>query len=372
MRNKRKADHSQVRSPTKRNSDDDTVSGLTLPKRSRGRQSAEAVIKYEAELDAWCDIIKRMYDERAEDVDNFDVSSRGWCYLLEEHGLFKDEFDKAQNLINDCRKSGHLPLDVCCEDDRRAADNLEYLDDPDPKARAAEIVDEINQAEQDYFPQSFWEGQDTYVQMLVEKIDLKNLFTSVCEPFRIPIWNGGGWGDLNSRVAAIQRFKHWEREGKRIVLLYCGDLDPGGLRISDAIRKNLADMSHAVVNSRPLNWSPDNLIIDRFGIDKDFIRQHRMSWIENLRTSRGEYALDDRRHPDHKLGYVQDYLAEYGARKVEATAMVVPRIVPHARALCRKAILKYLRANAPDQYASSLELPRKRVKAEIKRLLRTA
>lgn len=162
----------------------------------------------------------------------------------------------------------------------------------------------------------------------------------------------------------MKRFRYWERQGKQCVLLYCGDLDPGGLRISDAIRKNLADMSGAA------GWLPDNLDIDRFGIDKDFVNRHRMSWIENLNTAKGEYPLDHPKHPDHFKDYVQTYLKKFGARKVEATALVEPRLVPHARALCRKAILKYVPATAPAQFKSSLELPRRKVRAEIRRLLK--
>ena len=48
---------------------------------------------------------------------DFDVGSRGWCYMLERHGLRKGDFDDAQRLINTCRKSGDLPLDICAEDE---------------------------------------------------------------------------------------------------------------------------------------------------------------------------------------------------------------------------------------------------------------
>jgi hypothetical protein len=341
-----------------------TKHDLALPKQPVGRPTQEAKAKYETALDRWCAAIMRMYEERAKDADNFDVSSRGWCYLLEEYGLHKADFDTAQKLINACRKNGRLPLDVCCEDERRAADNLEDLDDPDPEAEATTIVNYVNEAEAFYLPHSFWDAQDTYVEMLVEKVDLKGLFTSICAPFRIAISNGSGWRDLNSRAAMMRRFQHWEEEGKRCVLLYCGDLDPGGLHISNFIRSNIADMS------RTVGWSPDNLIIDRFGIDIDFIRKRRVTWIDNLYTSKGRYPLNDPRHEDHNKEYVQSYLRKYGARKVEATAMVQPRLVPHARALCRKAILKYLPASAPEEYESTLELPRKRMRAEIRRLLK--
>jgi len=349
-----------------RNSDDDP-NNLAMPKRRVGAQSPQAKQEYESALDRWCAAIIKMSEERDEQDDSFDVSSRGWCYLLEPHGLLKGDFDSAQRLINDCRKSGRLPLDICSDDERRSADNLESLDESDPKVRAEEIVAYIANAEEYYYPHSFWAAQDHYVEMMVEKIDLKNLFRTECEPFNIPIFNGGGWSDLNSRAAMMRRFRYWEREGKQCVLLYCGDLDPGGLRITDFIRSNLADMTRAV------RWSPDDLIIDRFGIDLDFIRRHRVPWIENLHTSKkGGLPLDDPRHPDHNKDYVQSYLQMHGARKVEATALVAPRLVPHARALCRKAITKYLPADAPDQYASSLELPRSKLRTEIKRLLKVA
>jgi hypothetical protein len=351
-----------------RKSNDDRISGsLAMPRRSaRGRPTAAAQAIYDADLSHWCAGIQAIADERAEDPDSFDVSSRGWCYLMEEHGLNKGDFDSAQNLINDCRKDGRLPLDICCEDERRSADNLEYIDTTTPKEEAESIVERMLTAEESYFPFSFWDAQDTYVQMMGEKVDLKNLFAPVCAPFRIPIFNGGGWTDLHSRAAAMRRFKHWEEKGKRIVLLDCGDLDPGGLRISEFILSNFADMARSV------GWSPNNLIIDRFGIDEAFVNRHRMTWIENLYTAKGEFPLDDPRHRDHSKDYVQSYIRKYGVRKVEATAMVVPRIVPHARALCRKAILKYLPASAPAEYESSLELPRRKVRAEIRRLLKAA
>jgi hypothetical protein len=163
----------------------------------------------------------------------------------------------------------------------------------------------------------------------------------------------------------MRRFKRWERKGKRCVLLPFTDLDPGGLRISDHILSNLQDLSGAI------GWSPDKLIIDRFGLDETFIDRHRVPWINNLHTSKkGGLPLDDPRHPDHDKHYVQSYLRKYGARKVEATALVVPRLIQPARTLCRKAILNYVPATAPAKYESSLELPRQKVRKEIQRLLR--
>jgi hypothetical protein len=331
------------------------MANLAMPKRPRGRPSAAVQAEYAAALAAWCDGIKEIASSS-----DFRVSSRGWCYLLEPHGLDKGDFDVAQALINDCRKSGLLPLDICCEDDGRAAEHLEDLDDSDPEQRAAEVVDYIERAHLYYVPYSFWDGQDTYVEMLVEKVDLKSLFSVVCERYRVPLTNASGWMDLHCRAAMMRRFRKWQSRGKRCVLLYCGDHDPGGLRISGNIRKNFEDMSRAV------GWSPDELIIDRFGLNRDFIDANGLTWIGNLSTSKGG-ALDDPEHNDHHKEYVQSYIEQFGARKVEANALVIRPV--EGRELCRRAILRYLPEDAPEKYEASLLSPREQMRQGIRFML---
>ena len=328
-----------------------------LPKLPPHRPSAATKAAYRDKVAAFCATILEVQSRL-----DFKVGSRGWAYILEGERLIdKDEIDAAQALINDCRKSGDLPLDICSEDDKRAADNLEDLD-ADPRQRADEIFDYIRTAENYYTPFSFWDDLDVYVQEAVEKSNLKSLFTKVCAEFCMPIANIGGWGDLNVRAGFMQRFKEKEAEGKTCTLLYCGDFDPGGLHISEFLRSNLEDMARAV------GWSPDNLIIERFGLDYDFIERHGLTWIDNLATAKGEYPLDDKRHPDHFKPYVQDYLRKYGVRKVESDALLkVPEI---GRELCRQAILKYVPANAPRNYRKKLKPTRADLRRELDRLLR--
>jgi hypothetical protein len=159
----------------------------------------------------------------------------------------------------------------------------------------------------------------------------------------------------------MRRFARWERRGKRCMLLHCGDHDPGGLHISDFLRSNMADLTAAV------GWSPDNLKIDRFGLNVDFIRRHRLTWIDNLETGTGG-RLDDPRHPDHRKPYVQSYLREFGARKVEANALVVR--AEAGRNLCRRAILRHVPADAPAIYEAGLQHVRRQAQREMNKLLR--
>lgn len=329
---------------------------IALPTRKPGRQTAEAQAKYERALAAFCAAIRQLASTL-----EFKVSSRGWCYILEVHGLLKGDFDSAQRLINDCRKSGRLPLDICAEDEARSFDHLEHLSDDDPEDYARNIIENLESEHLYYAPISAWEDQRHYVQMVVEKVDVKSLFSPVCAELCVPIANGGGWADLNLRAEMMRRFAHWEARGKRCVLLYCGDLDPGGLNISETLRSNLEDLADAV------GWSARNLIIDRFGLNADFVQRHGLTWIENLETSKGKYPLNDRRHPDHRKSYVQSYLAQYGARKVEANALVVR---PEAgRDLCRDAILKYVSLPKLRAYRRKLITAQNEVRHHLVRLL---
>jgi hypothetical protein len=329
---------------------------LALPRRGRGRLRPEAQRRYEADLAAFCDAIREIRSRL-----DFKVSSRGWCYILEEHGLGKGDFDAAERLIVDCRKSGALPLAICADDGARKAANLEAIGENTPEDEAAAIVETVHWRHELYTPVSFWDDQEHYVEMAVERVDLKSLFSGHCETYFVPLTNARGWNDLNSRAAMMQRFAEWEAKGKQCVLLYCGDFDPSGLNISEFLSSNMADI-------RAVGWSPDNLIIDRFGLNFDFIEAEGLTWIGGLSTGNPRTPnLEDPRHPDHAKPYVQDYLRRYGARKCEANALVVR---PEAgRELCRQAIMRYLPEDATEPYEASLAPLREEVRLEVVRLL---
>jgi hypothetical protein len=330
-----------------------------LPKLPPHRPSEAVKAAFQGEVKAFCTKlleVKSGYDK--------DIGSRGWAYLLEGDGLIdKNDLDAAQALINDCRKSGDLPLDFCAEDEKRAAVNVEEIDN-DPKRRGAELFNFIKRAEQYYYPFSFWDDLDTYLQVAVEKSDLKSLFEDVCAEFHVPIANIGGWADLNVRGGFMQRFKEKEAEGKRCILLDFTDFDPGGLHIADKLRSNLNDLAKAV------GWSPDRLEIDRFGLDYETIERLGLVWINNLASGSKtmKWPLDDPRHPDHNKPYVQDYLRRYGARKVEANALL--RNPAAGRLLMRQAILKYIPANAVRRYERKLIPVRAELRRELDRLLK--
>ena len=134
----------------------------------------------------------------------------------------------------------------------------------------------------------------------------------------------------------------------------------GGLHISASSRSNLAELEDAV------GWSPDNLKIERFGLNYDFIQRHRLTWIENLITSSGG-DLGSPRHRDHFKPYVQSYIRKFGKRKVEGEALV--RDPQAGRDLCRRAILQYVDEDEITPHRARLLEGRQEVRNAILELL---
>ena len=63
---------------------------IHIPKRKKGKQSTVAQAVYEIEMLAFFEAIKKIAATLP-----FKVSSRGWCYILEDHGLTKGSFKSA-------------------------------------------------------------------------------------------------------------------------------------------------------------------------------------------------------------------------------------------------------------------------------------
>lgn len=266
----------------------------------------------------------------------FSVSARGWCYQLELEGLItKAEFDKVENVINECRRKGVLPIDFTAEEEGRKFSGVEKPEDETPLEYLRGYVESALEC-QDWYTPDWWKGEKYYIQMLVEKIDLKTLFTPVCEDYHIPIATSKGWSSMLQRAEYARRFMEAEGNDLTCVLLYCGDHDPDGLRISEFLRKNLEDLTYIEWEDGTDGYDPCDLVIERFGLDYDFIKANNLTWIDNLITGSGR-NLASSSHKNHHMPYVQDYLAQFGARKCEANALVVRP--EGGRGLCRNKII---------------------------------
>ena len=315
-----------------------TTTTVTFPRRARGRQSAAAEDAYQADvaqLRRWM----HSYVLRL----GFAPSSRGWCYALESAGaITKGEFDLAIRTIASLRKSGDLDFSLVAADDSRALDGFDYVSrEESPEEFLINRMKRAIQESQNYRPVSYWEHQDYYPIVMVEKVDLVGLFRPVL-PQAVKIFNARGFADVNSRVKLIEELIWAEDNDLVPVLLYCGDHDPAGLMISETLEGQLAEIAETLGY-----YGIDELEIVRFGLNANQIEGANLTWIDNLITSSGK-DLASKRHPDHDKPYVRDYLAEFGARKVEANALVAaPEL---GRQLMQDEIWEWLNEDAVRQW----------------------
>lgn len=307
---------------------------ITIP-RARGHER-------EAELEEFASELKSI-----QRTTGFKVSSRGWCYQLEElAGLTKADFDLVENIINECRKKGYLAIDFVAEEEGRKFSGVEHPDTESIPSYLRGYLSAMFSCERWYTPE-WWDGEEHYIQMVVEKIDLKTLFEPVCRRYHIPIASSKGWASMNLRAEYARRFKEAEENGLKCVLLYCGDHDPDGLRISEFLRNNLADLSEIEWEDGTDGYDPEMLEIDRFGLNFDFIEEAGLSWINNLITG-SKKNLADPDHKNFKLPYIQDYLRDIGERKCEANAIVTRP--EKGKALAKAAIEHWLGKDALDRF----------------------
>ena len=279
----------------------------------------------------------------------FRVSSRGWAYILETRRLInKDDFDHITAIINRCRKLGFLPIDFVAEESARAFQGVEIPSD-------GNVIDEFAQwlraslRSDEHYNVDWWEGEKYYIQMVVEKIDLVTLFSPVCEKYHIPIANTKGWSSMLQRAEYAKRFKEAEDRGMKCVLLYYGDHDPDGLRISEFMKMNLYDLAGIRWNNGTSGYDPSKLKIQRFGLNASFIKKHKLVWIDNLITG-SKKNLADPKHKNYNMPYVQDYLSEFGEKKCEANSIVTMPV--EARKLVEGAIIKILGKDALERFAN--------------------
>jgi len=190
----------------------------------------------------------------------------------------------------------------------------------------------------------FWIGEKYYLMMCVEKGDILELFKPVCDEYHVPIVSSKGWSPILLRAHIAVLAQKAEARGLTPVLLLFYDHDPAGLKITARFRKNLRDCR------RGTGWSPDKLIIERFGLNEEDIDKYNLTWIENLRTGSGRESRG------------QEYIQKYGRRKCESNALFKnDETLKAAEEICRNAIEKYYGSDAKERFKRKEEKSRQKL-----------
>lgn len=266
------------------------------------------------------------------------------------------------------RKDGELDPDVIEPDASRTATSVGDFEastaEPEAYARAAvdDIGDQLRSWATIYRDTGYWDDLDTYVEMIVEKKDLVQIFRSTADRYNVRITNGKGDTDIHTRLAMLKRFRDHSYAGRRCVLLATGDHDPKGLHIVEGLHRTI--MSCAGIKG--LDWPDPDFEVVNIGLTEQQVFDLDLMRIPNLETGGGR-DLSDPSHPDHFKPYVQAYLRQFGVWKCEANALVGHPV--KARALLEDAINRFIPASHPDDVQAKNEPGQAEVRAEIARLM---
>lgn len=308
--------------------------------------------------------------ERMSQETGYKFGPRGWAYYAEGLGLItKGEFDRFEKLLTDMRKDGELDPDVIEPDASRMATTVydfeRETDTPEEHAQYAvnEIGERLRSWANIFHETGYWDDLEYYVEMIVEKKDLVQIFRSTADRYNVRITNGKGDTDIHTRLAMLRRFRDHTHAGRSCILLAIGDHDPKGLHIVEGLHRTI--MSCA--NLKGLDWDCPEFEVVNIGLTEAQIDALDLMKIGNLETGGGR-DLSDPRHPDHFKPYVQDYIARFGVWKCEANALVGnPR---QAKGLLESAINRFIPATHPADIEAKNEPAKEEVREEISRLMR--
>lgn len=283
----------------------------------------------------------------------FPPVARSWLYALESEGkITKGDFTWAGKWLADRRKEGLIPFELVGEDSTRALTGHDVFDEEETPREYInrQLRKSLEQAAM-YWPSSYWKHQTHFPIIWSEKLDVLKLFKPEL-PSAIRRFAGKGQADINSRVSVIRECIWAEENDLEPVILYVGDHDPSGIKISDGIADNLRQLASVMDWEYGLEAMEDEDRIVRFGLNADFINNAGLLWIDGLETGRddakGTNDLANPRHPDHGKEYVQSYLQEFGARKCESNALIANPTA--ARALIRQELWSWLSRAGHQQW----------------------
>lgn len=160
--------------------------------------------------------------------------------------------------------------------------------------------------------------------------------------------------------------------GQKPVLLPEGDHDPKGLFIHGYMLEQFLELQGlAFSDGTRLTWVPRELIIVRFGLNADFIREQGLSRILNLTTATGK-DLADPTHLDHRKPYVQNDLHRFCTHdaagrwqgwKCDANALVTR--TEAGRQLFRDALMPYVDLDGVRRYHEAMAGARAELRAAV-------
>lgn len=198
------------------------------PTRARTRRTKAEMEVLQAEIFAIIDEYKPM-------------SVRGLFYQGVSRGLWEKSETSYKNIA--CRvtavmrRQGAIPYSWL-------ADSTRWMRAP----RTWSSVDEALREAARSYRRALWTRSGHYVEVWLEKEALAGVIVPVTQQWDVPLMVTRGYPSLSFLSSAAEVIKENWRCGDEVHVLYLGDHDPSGDNIAHRVRKDLIEMSGAVID----------------------------------------------------------------------------------------------------------------------------
>lgn len=170
-------------------------------------------------------------------ADNHIMTLRQLYYQLVSRDIIPNkqaEYSKISTLLKEGRLSG--VVDWGAIEDRLRTPRIPYCNDSPEEA----VEDTIRQYRLDR-----QEGQDTYLEVWVEKDALSGVLRRITDRYHVRLLVNRGYGSVTAMHDAYERISRQIDMGKDCKILYLGDHDPSGIDMIRDIRERISEMLEA-------------------------------------------------------------------------------------------------------------------------------
>jgi hypothetical protein len=220
------------------------------------------------------------------------------------------------------RESGILPIDCFAGDTRRVIgefpDDFEYQE---PEEYIDNLIDALKDIPAYYKNQvSRWHNQDHHVEIWTEKKAMIRTFESILGNREVLIVPFGGYTSITYHNDNCNRLERFQNAGKKVHILYFGDVDSTGLDIERDIETKLEQcdmddvdfkriaLTEEQIRRFNLPTDPDAKTLEKLNKDtrsNGFRSVHNGELFQVEIDALTAYAKDEFR--DMVLGYVDAY-----------------------------------------------------------------
>lgn len=181
----------------------------------------------------------------------YDLSLRQLYYQFVSRDLLANteaNYKRLGNIISDARLAGMLDWDSIKDRGRETTTNSHWNS----------IGDIISDCASQYNI-DLWEGQENYVELMVEKQALEGVLEPVCRRWDIGFTANKGYSSSSALYEAGKRLEDKADKGKYVHIIYLGDHDPSGIDMTRDVLERLELFSGYSVEVRRIALNMDQV-----------------------------------------------------------------------------------------------------------------